>query len=112
MDHPAADDVADRVLGQLVAIENADHAGHLLGFGRIDALDLRMCVRRADEMGLLHARHNHIVGVFALAGDEPLVFLARHAGADAFHSHVSNSSGWVLEKSRCGLFRPGCRTVI
>jgi hypothetical protein len=88
MYHPAADDISDRVLGQLRAVENADNARHLFSGRSVDALDLGMRVRRTDEMGMLHARHHHVVCVPALAGYEPLVFLARHPGADAFHSHV------------------------
>ena len=43
-------------------------------------LILACAVRRADEMRLLHARHHHVVGILALAGDEPLVFLAHPLG--------------------------------
>ena len=45
-----------------------------------DAADARVRVRRAHEDRMLHSRHHHVVGVAAGAGDEPLVFLARHAG--------------------------------
>ena len=53
----------------------------------IDALDLGMGVRAADEMGVGHAQHLDVVDVAALAGDETSVFLAHDACANAFNAH-------------------------
>ncbi len=46
-----------------------------------------MRVRTADENGVLHPRHDHVVRVAARTHDEALVFLARDACADAFNPH-------------------------
>ena len=53
--------------------------------------DLRVRVRRADEGRVVHARHAHVVGVAAAAGDEALVFLAGDACADSFDAHRCSS---------------------
>ena len=53
----------------------------------VDLLDLGMRVRAAHERRMLHAGHHHVVDIAAGAGDEPLVFLARNACADAFNAH-------------------------
>ena len=38
-------------------------------------------------MRVTHAVHGHVVDITTLAGDEALVFLSRHAGANTFNSH-------------------------
>src|SRR5581483_12013953 len=89
-DGPAANEIADLVVDQLLAGQHRDHAGHLHRRGGIDALDLGMRVGAANEMGEGHAHQLDIVDVTALARDETLVFLAHHAGANAFNTHVSS----------------------
>jgi len=45
MDHPAADDVADAIGQQLLAIQHIDNARHGLGRGRIEIGDPRVRIR-------------------------------------------------------------------
>src|SRR5208337_3269716 len=59
-----------------------------------------------------------VVDIAALAGNEALVFLAHHAGADAFHTHVgppSRSFTWPLLPSKRGRLirveRSACRSL-
>ena len=87
VDHPAANQRTDPIRRHFGAGQNTDHARHLLRLGGIDALDHGVSMRRTDECRMFHARDGHVVRIAALASDESLVFLARHAGADAFHSH-------------------------
>src|SRR5207245_6379326 len=92
VDHPAADKIADPVGLELLAGQHANDAGHRLRLLHVDLLDLGMRVRAAHEHGMLHAGNHHVVDIAAAAGDEPLVFLARHASADTFDTHYGNSS--------------------
>ena len=87
-DGPAADEIADLVVDQLLAGQHRDHAGHLHRRGGVDALDPCVRMRAADEIGEGHAHQLDIVDVTALACDETLVFLAHDAGANAFNTHV------------------------
>ena len=87
MDHPAADQIADAIGEQLLAFQYADHAGHGKSRRRIDVLDLCMCMRAADEIGVFHSRRHHVVGVAPLARQKSLVFLARHTRTNAFNAH-------------------------
>jgi hypothetical protein len=48
----------------------------------VDRDDLRVCVRRADEVDVARAVAANVVEEDALALDEPAVFLARDRGAD------------------------------
>ncbi len=86
-DRPTADQVADAVSGELRAGEHLDHARHLGRGGGVDLADLGVRVRRANERPVAHARHAHVVGVAAAAGDEALVFLADNACANSFNAH-------------------------
>lgn len=90
-DGPAADQVADLVVDELLAGEHRDHARHLQRGGRVDPLHLGVRVRAADEIGMGHARKLDVVDVAALAGNETLVFLAHDSRADAFNTHVWSS---------------------
>ncbi|MGY3471566.1 hypothetical protein ACVW0I_008437 [Bradyrhizobium sp. LM6.11] len=90
-DGPAADQVPDLVVDDLLSREHRDHARHLQGGGGIDPLHLGMRVRAADEMGVGHALQFDVVDVAALAGNETLVFLAHDARANAFNTHVWSS---------------------
>ena len=96
-DGPAANQIADLVINDLFAGEHVDHARHILRRGDIDALDLGVGVRAADEMRVGHADQLDVVDVAALAGDETLVFLAHHACANAFNAHVLSSRPEIVE---------------
>ena len=56
MDHPAADEIADLVGGQLLAGQHRDHARHFFGRLDVDLLDPRMRVRRTQEKAARLAR--------------------------------------------------------
>jgi hypothetical protein len=87
MDHPAADEISDLVVDELLAGQHIDHAWHLHGGCDVDAFDFCVGVRAADERRIGHAVKADVVGVFALAGDETLVFLAHNASANTFNTH-------------------------
>ena len=83
VDHPAADQAAQLGGRHVVAGEDADDARHLLGLGRVDLIDGGMRVGAAHEVSVGLLGQVDVVGVVALAGEEAMVFLALHAGADA-----------------------------
>src|SRR5271156_686215 len=89
MDHPAANEIADLVGGEFLAGEYTADSGHCGSGLGIDRFDGRVRVRRADEISVGLAGPADIVGGMALAGDEPLVFLAAHCGADPGRTHGS-----------------------
>ncbi|MHC2255353.1 hypothetical protein ACVILK_005045 [Bradyrhizobium embrapense] len=86
-DRPAADQVADLVVDDLLSGQHRDHAGHLHCLGGVDALDLGMCMRAADEVSIAHADHLNVVDVTSLSGDEPAIFLAHDTCANSFNTH-------------------------
>ena len=67
----------------ILAGEDLDHARHLLGRRGVDALDLGVGVRRAQEVGVGRARERQIVDIAAGPGQEALVFRPKNAGADS-----------------------------
>ncbi len=75
---PAANQVAELVLGKLRAGEHAGDARHFRRRRGVDVFDLGMRVRRADEIDRRLPRPVDVVGVVAFASDETLVFLAAH----------------------------------
>ncbi len=97
MDEPAADQVADRALVEVVArghelpevLAGVDrhHARGRLRGRDVDRPDPRMGVRRAHEDRVQLAGPVYVVGVVALACDEPAILHPRDAGADATLSH-------------------------
>ncbi len=87
MDHPAADQIADLVGGEIGAGEHVNHARHFLGRSNVDALDLGVGMRRAHEHGAGLARPHHVIGVLSVAGDKSEVFLAAHRRADPGRAH-------------------------
>ena len=99
-DGPAANQVADLVVDDLLSRQHGEHARHLQRFGCIDALDHGVRMRAADEMGVGQTHQFDVVDVTALAGDETAVFLAHHACANAFNAHVLSSRPEFL-LSRC-----------
>ena len=84
---PAADQIADLVIDDLLSREHADHAGHFHCRRGIDALHPGMSVRTAHEVGMRHALQLDVVDVAAFAGDETPIFLAHHACANTFNTH-------------------------
>ena len=92
-DRPAADQIADLVGREIGAGQHRDDARHALRFRAVDLPDLRVRVRRADEIDVGLARTIDVVGVLALAGDEPVVFLAADCRADPGRAHGVSSSG-------------------
>ena len=86
-DRPAADQIADLVIDDLLSGQHPDHAGHALRSRDVDALDPGMRVRAADEMGVGQAHDLDVVDVAAAARDETPVFLAHYAGANALNTH-------------------------
>ena len=87
MDHPAADEAADLVLGDILAGEDCHHSGHGRRLGEVDFVDRRMRVRRPQEIGVSLAVTVDVVDVMALAGNEADVFLALDGGAEAGRTH-------------------------
>jgi hypothetical protein len=76
VDHPAADQPADLVGGEIVAGQHGQHAGLGQRRRRVDSLDRGVRVRRAHEIGVGLSRDIDVVGVAALAGDIANIFLA------------------------------------
>ena len=79
-DHPAAGKPRELQIG---ASEDRRHSRRTPCRGRIDPGDLRMGMRAAQDMGMELSGPVDVVGVGAPAGNEPDVFLAPHARADA-----------------------------
>jgi hypothetical protein len=87
MDHPATDQPANFIRGNVVAGVDRDDARRVLRRGRIDLVDRCVRMRRAQKMRLSLARTIDVVDVAALAGDEAVVFLALDGGANAGRTH-------------------------
>jgi hypothetical protein len=69
-------------LGQLRAGDDGDDARRLPGVIGIDALDLRMRVRRTRERNMRHARQRHIADELCAPLCQPRQIRARHRAAD------------------------------
>ena len=89
-----------QLVDDLLSGQHRDDARHFHRRRGIDALDLGVGVRTADEMGIGHADQLDVVDVTALACDETLVFLAHHACANAFNAHVLSSLPEMLMSRR------------
>ncbi len=89
VDGPAGNVSADLVGDRVGAGKYCNDAGRFHRRRRIDPVDRRMRVRRAHEIGVGLARTVDVVDVVALAGNEPVVFLALDGGANAGRAHVS-----------------------
>ena len=87
IDHDAADEAADLVGRDVVAGEDRNDARRFQRRGRVDLVDCRMGVRRAQKIGMGLARTIDVVDVVALAGDEADVFRAFDGGANAGRAH-------------------------
>ena len=88
MDHPATDQIADLVGCELGAVQNGEHARHARSLLAVDRFDGGVRVRRANEVSVSLARPIDVVGVVTLAGNETLVFLAAHRGANPGCGHA------------------------
>ena len=111
VDHPAADQIADAVGLELTPGEHPDDARHGLRGRNVYALDGGVGVRAPHEHRVLHAGDDHVVDVAARAGDETPVLLARHAGADAFHSHARSPPEAVNGEWQNGEWPSGNRSA-
>ncbi len=69
--------IAEAGIVPVLAGEHRQHAGRGLGLGHVDALDLRMRMRRAQHVARHRARKHHVADVVALAPDQPRVFEPR-----------------------------------
>jgi len=87
MNHPAADQVADLIAGEVRAGQHGDDARHLARRLNIEAFDRGMGMRGAHEHRAGFARPADVVGVLPLAGNEADVFLAAHRRADSGRAH-------------------------
>ena len=87
MDHPAADQIADLVVGEVGAGEHRDHARHRGRRFGVDGFYRGMRVRGANEISVGLARAGDVVGVVALTRDEALIFFPAHRGADPGSAH-------------------------
>jgi hypothetical protein len=87
MDHPAANQAANLVFLDFLGSEHVNHARHLFSFCGVDRLDRGMGMGAAHEIGIGLVLEVDVVGVLALAGNEPLVFLAQHARANSGVGH-------------------------
>ena len=74
LDHPAADQAADLGVGGILAGEDLDHARHRLGRRGVDALDLRMGMRRTQEVRVGRPRERQVIDIAAGSRQEALVF--------------------------------------
>ena len=73
---PPTRQVADAVVDHLLTGVDRHHPGHRKGFFQIEAVDARPRVRAAAERPVQLTRLIDVVGVGAVAGDEPDVFPA------------------------------------
>ena len=87
VNHPAADQPADLVGGEVVAGEDPQHTRHRSSGLGVDLFQRGVGMRRAQEIGVGLARPVDVVGVAALAGDEAVVFLAADGSADSGGGH-------------------------
>src|SRR5262245_4187894 len=87
MDHPAADEVADLILGEVRTGIDSKKTGRSKLGSAIARLQAPVRMRRAHEDCIDLARPVDVVGVLALAGDEALIFLAPNGSADAGGGH-------------------------
>ena len=86
-------------LGDLVRRQRPVDALERLGGGDVDRDDLRVRVRRADEVDVAHPVPLDVVGEDALALDEPAVLLARDALAGGVADLELDLSGAVVAVS-------------
>ena len=85
-DHPVGPDVADAPV-EVGMRQDADDAGHFKGRRGVDREDARMAVRRAQYCRVGQARHLHVVGVAAPAGQQLRVFAPQDRLAHQRHVH-------------------------
>ena len=114
MDHPAADEAADLVGGDVLAGEHGDDAGGGERGGRVDSVDRRMGVGRAQEMRISLSGAIDVIDITSLAGDETKIFLALDGGANAGRTHEVSPCGETAGPSRianlCLALAPPCES--
>jgi adhesin HecA-like repeat protein len=82
LDEPAAGQAA-LLVGRVVgAGEDGDHARRALRLRRVDLLDVRAGMGRAQDIGVGLTRPVNVVGVGAAAGEEAEIFLALDRRSD------------------------------
>ncbi len=86
---PAAGKAADAVSLQLLAGVDGGDACRLCRGAGVDAGNPGMGVRAAQDIGVELARPVDVVGISALAGEEPIVFTPAYGGADLGHGGYS-----------------------
>ena len=80
--HRRVRDRLEPVGANVRAGEHAEHAGHRFGLRGVDAHDARVRVRRAHHRRVGLSVEAEVVGEAALAGEQPLIFLAAQRLAD------------------------------
>ena len=91
VDHPAADQPADLVRREIRAGEDADDAGHGGRRLGVDAAQLGMGIRGAQEIGIGLSRPVDVVCIAPAPGDEAMVFLAPNGRSDGCDGHAVSS---------------------
>ncbi len=99
VDHPAADQTADLVGGELGAGQHGKHARHPVGGSVIDLADFGARMGRPQEAGMGLPRAVDVGGVLALAGDEALILFAAYRRTDAGRAHGSLLPGMTPLRS-------------
>src|SRR5712671_4363877 len=85
IDQPAAGQAADAVLGHVLPGEYGDDAGSRGRAARVDAAELSVGVRAAQDIGVELARPVDVVGIGPLSGQEPVVLAPPDGRADRGH---------------------------
>ncbi len=90
---PAAGEAADTVRGHVRAGQNGDYPIGFFGLGRVDPVDGGVGMRRAQNPGMALPGTVDVVGVVAVAGQEPLILDPLDGRADARAGHRATPSG-------------------
>src|SRR5438105_12996038 len=98
MDHPAADQIADFVGGEILAGEHAGHPRRAQRRARINAADACMRMRRTHEHGIDLARPVDVGDISPVAGQKPNVFDSFDGVADSriTHLRIPYSAAWLI----------------
>src|SRR5262249_35439671 len=94
--------------GKVGAGVDREHAGRFLRSVGLDRLDLRVRVRRAQEIRVRLVGELDVVGVLAGAGEEAGVFLALDARADGAFDAGAGLDGVVHGASYAISLMPSC----
>ena len=77
LDHPAADQTAHLGVGNILAGEDFDHARQSLGRRGVDALDLRMGMRRTEHDRVQYTLRRMVGHISARTAQQRVILLAR-----------------------------------